>query len=86
VSAIVMLAIEPEAQVTAEGVETTSELETLRRLGVTTVQGYLLARPSVEHARVAAWQTRDWISHAGLTGPSHGVEDTHRSPGPATRT
>ncbi|MFC0810437.1 hypothetical protein ACFHWW_34230, partial [Ensifer sp. P24N7] len=29
----------------SEGVEPTSELETLRRLGVTKAQGYLLGRP-----------------------------------------
>lgn len=51
VTAIVMLAIDTDAQVTAEGVETTSELETLRRLDATTVQGYLLARPGVERSR-----------------------------------
>jgi PAS domain S-box-containing protein len=86
VTAIVMLAVDTEAQVTAEGVETTAELETLGGLGVTTVQGYLLARPSVERDRVQVWQTRDWITHAGLTGPSHGIEGTHRAPGPVTRT
>ena len=30
----------------AEGVETEAELDTLRRLGVTLIQGYLLGRPA----------------------------------------
>ena len=36
------------AQVIAEGVETQDELDTLARLGVTLMQGYLLARPTAE--------------------------------------
>jgi EAL domain-containing protein (putative c-di-GMP-specific phosphodiesterase class I) len=37
----------------AEGVETEAELETLRALGVTLIQGYLLGRPA------APWPTAD---------------------------
>lgn len=66
VTAIVLLALELEAAVTAEGVETTAELDTLRNLGVDTVQGYLLARPSTEPATWASWAERDWLRHAGL--------------------
>jgi PAS domain S-box-containing protein len=66
VTAIVMLALDTRAQVTAEGVETTSELEVLRRLGVDTVQGYLLARPSTDRSRLHTWQQRDWLTHAGV--------------------
>ncbi len=65
VTAIVLLALELDAAVTAEGVETTAELDVLRSLGVDTVQGYLLARPSVDPADWAAWATRDWPAHAG---------------------
>ena len=35
-------------RVVAEGVETRAELDTLRRMGVSLFQGYLLARPQVE--------------------------------------
>ena len=38
------------ATLIAEGVETQSELDTLARLGVTTMQGYLLGRPTVAPA------------------------------------
>jgi EAL domain-containing protein (putative c-di-GMP-specific phosphodiesterase class I) len=66
VTAIVVLAMELQADVTAEGVETTSELDVLRCLGVDTVQGYLLARPTPDRARLDGWGTRDWLTHAGL--------------------
>ena len=60
VTAVVLMALELGAEVTAEGVETAAELDTLRSLGVDAVQGYLLARPSTERADWAAWATRDW--------------------------
>jgi len=65
VTAIVLLGLELDAGVTAEGVETAAELDTLRSLGVDTVQGYLLARPSVEQAVWQAWAQRDWAAHVG---------------------
>jgi EAL domain-containing protein (putative c-di-GMP-specific phosphodiesterase class I) len=69
VTAIVLMALELEAAVTAEGAENAAEIDTLRSLGVDTVQGYLLARPTTDPAAWAAWSTRDWLTHAGLTGP-----------------
>jgi diguanylate cyclase (GGDEF)-like protein/PAS domain S-box-containing protein len=45
-SAFVRFAQETESIIVAEGVETAAELQTLRDLGVTNVQGYLLGRPS----------------------------------------
>lgn len=62
VTAVVLMALELGAEVTAEGVETPAELDTLRTLGVDAVQGYLLARPSTEHAVWQTWQTRDWAA------------------------
>ena len=62
VTAVVLMALELAAEVTAEGVETPAELETLRSLGVDAVQGYLLARPSTEPAVWASWATRDWAA------------------------
>jgi EAL domain-containing protein (putative c-di-GMP-specific phosphodiesterase class I) len=62
VTAVVLMALELAAEVTAEGVETPAELETLCSLGVDAVQGYLLARPSTEPAVWASWATRDWAA------------------------
>jgi EAL domain-containing protein (putative c-di-GMP-specific phosphodiesterase class I) len=44
-SALIALARETRISILAEGVETASELQTLRALGVTKAQGYYLARP-----------------------------------------
>lgn len=69
VTAIAVLALEMQAEVTGEGVETTAQLEVLRCLGVDTVQGYLLARPTLDRTRLDTWRTRDWLTHAGLALP-----------------
>ncbi len=61
VTALVLLALELDASVTAEGVETPSELETLATLGVDDVQGYLLAHPTADPARWQRWWTRNWL-------------------------
>jgi EAL domain-containing protein (putative c-di-GMP-specific phosphodiesterase class I) len=45
VTAIVLLALELEAAVTGEGVETPGELATLNTLGVDRAQGYHLGSP-----------------------------------------
>ena len=45
ISSIVTLARGMNMSVTAEGVETREQLETLRALGVNFAQGYLLGRP-----------------------------------------
>ena len=68
VTAIVLMALELDATVTAEGVETAAELDTLRSLGVDTVQGYLLARPSSDPRVWTRWAERDWLAHMGVTG------------------
>ncbi len=62
VTAIVLMALELGAAVTAEGVETPAELDTLRSLGVDTVQGFLIARPSHLPASWRAWADRDWLA------------------------
>lgn len=59
VTALVLLALDLGASVTAEGVETSSELQTLATLGVDCAQGYLLARPSLDHARWRRWLDPD---------------------------
>jgi EAL domain-containing protein (putative c-di-GMP-specific phosphodiesterase class I)/DNA-binding NarL/FixJ family response regulator len=43
--ALISFGSEVEATIVAEGIETRAELDALRRLGVTTGQGYLLCRP-----------------------------------------
>ncbi|HVF19980.1 MAG TPA: EAL domain-containing protein, partial [Mycobacteriales bacterium] len=48
VSAFVLLAYELEATVLAEGVETADDLNAARRLGATSAQGYVIARPSID--------------------------------------
>lgn len=65
VTAIVLMALELDAEVVAEGVERRAELDVLRSLGVDAVQGYLLARPSGDRAVWAAWHRRDWATHVG---------------------
>jgi EAL domain-containing protein (putative c-di-GMP-specific phosphodiesterase class I) len=47
-SALVAFSRETGSQLVAEGVETESELHTLRNLGVKVVQGYLFGQPSAE--------------------------------------
>ncbi len=44
-TAMVTFAAELQAELVAEGVETVAEFETVRRLGIGTIQGYLLGRP-----------------------------------------
>ncbi|MFO1219404.1 MAG: EAL domain-containing protein [Burkholderiaceae bacterium] len=53
VRAVMMLGQALSKQVVAEGIETTAQLATLRRLGVPLGQGYLLSRP-LEPGQVAA--------------------------------
>lgn len=57
VTAIVLMALEMGATVTGEGVETTAELDTLVSLGVDHAQGYLLGRPTLDHADWGCWAT-----------------------------
>ena len=45
IEALVRYAWQTDSQLVAEGVETTAELEHLRRLGVGAAQGYVIARP-----------------------------------------
>ena len=55
ITALVLLALDLNATIVAEGVETVAELNTLASLGVDCAQGYLLARPSTEPARWRRW-------------------------------
>jgi EAL domain-containing protein (putative c-di-GMP-specific phosphodiesterase class I) len=55
VRAFVALAADLGATVVAEGVETTADLNAVRDLGISAVQGFLLARPSTDPSALARW-------------------------------
>lgn len=55
VKAFVMLAKDLAATVIGEGVEDGADLATARDLGVSAVQGYLLARPTTDRADLSRW-------------------------------
>jgi PAS domain S-box-containing protein len=61
VTALVLLALDLDATVVGEGIESPSELETLAALGVDCGQGYLLARPSTDRIRWRRWFGRNWL-------------------------
>ncbi|MDP1928734.1 MAG: EAL domain-containing protein [Thiobacillus sp.] len=53
----------------AEGVENTSQLEILRKLGCPVVQGYLFSRP-VPAERIVELLQRDWLQELGTSSDS----------------
>ena len=55
VTAMVQMGRSLQIEVLAEGVETVAQMQLLRQLGCTLVQGYLVARP------MDAQQTRHWL-------------------------
>jgi hypothetical protein len=59
-----------DAEILAEGVETIAEVETLRRLGVSLGQGFVLARPG------GPWAELDSEARAVLTQPPPAVAPT----------
>lgn len=60
VTALVLLALDLGATVTAEGVETSPEYEALAVLGVDNAQGFLLGKPTTDVARWRAWADKTW--------------------------
>jgi PAS domain S-box-containing protein len=70
ITALVLLALDLRAAVTAEGAEQAAELEALLDLGVDHVQGYLLARPTTDRAAWARWWGRNWIPSTSARRPS----------------
>jgi PAS domain S-box-containing protein len=60
VTALVLLALELDAEIVAEGVETEAELFAILDLGIDLAQGYHLARPAREPSVWRSWATRDW--------------------------
>ena len=75
VTALVLLALDLDATVVAEGVETLPELTTLATLGVDCAQGYLLARPSTDHSRWRRWADagRVWETGQHQSGSGRSV-------------
>jgi EAL domain-containing protein (putative c-di-GMP-specific phosphodiesterase class I) len=69
VTTFVLLALDIGATVVAEGVERRQELDVLASLGVDAIQGYLLARPSVDVRDLYAW--------ASVDGPMPWMRDAH---------
>ncbi len=71
VRAVVGIATQLGATVTAEGVETTEQLEQVRQVGCTDVQGYLVSRP------LTAEKAAEFLGDASLSDPAclkhHGV-------------
>lgn len=61
VTALVLLALDLDAAVTGEGIETASELQTLAALGVDSGQGYLLGRPGTNPSSWQEWGSRNWL-------------------------
>jgi EAL domain-containing protein (putative c-di-GMP-specific phosphodiesterase class I) len=67
VTAVVLLALELDASITAEGVETYAELETLVALGADHAQGYYLARPDTLRSTWQSWGNRRWLAPATVS-------------------
>jgi EAL domain-containing protein (putative c-di-GMP-specific phosphodiesterase class I) len=67
VTAVVLLALELDATITAEGVETRAQIETVAVLGIDHVQGSLLARPDTSAVTWRSWENRRWVSAIDLT-------------------
>jgi EAL domain-containing protein (putative c-di-GMP-specific phosphodiesterase class I) len=73
VTAIVLLALELDASITAEGVETRDELHTVESLGVDHAQGFHLGRPDTLASTWRSWSGRRWM--APLFVPAPAVRD-----------
>lgn len=61
VTAIMLLALDLRASVTAEGVERPEELAALVDLGVEHAQGYLISCPSLDREQWRRWPQVDWV-------------------------
>ncbi|HVA76132.1 MAG TPA: EAL domain-containing protein [Acidimicrobiales bacterium] len=69
ITAIMLLALDLGASVTAEGIERPEELDALTTLGVDHAQGYLICRPSTDADEWERWRHTHWIErpYAALT-------------------
>jgi EAL domain-containing protein (putative c-di-GMP-specific phosphodiesterase class I) len=69
VTAVVLFALELDASITAEGIETRDELHALAALGVDHAQGHHLARPDTSAATWQSWLGRRWLSPSYVQRP-----------------
>ena len=77
VTAVVLVALEMDASVTAEGIETAEALQVVGSLGVDSAQGYLIGKPTTDRRAWQRWQTADWPFSdlpALLPGPARRTE------------
>lgn len=65
ITAVVVLAQELGATVTAEGIESYADLVAVASLGVDDAQGYYLARPTTDAIQWAGWSQTDWTVAVG---------------------
>jgi EAL domain-containing protein (putative c-di-GMP-specific phosphodiesterase class I) len=70
VTAIVLLALELDATITAEGVETPEELATVESLGVDHAQGFHLGRPETLASTWRSWSGRRWMAPLFIPAPA----------------
>ena len=70
VTAIVLLALELDATITAEGIETRAELDTVESLGVDYAQGFHIGRPDTTAATWRSWSGRSWMAPLFVAAPA----------------
>lgn len=83
VTALMLLALDLNATLTAEGVETVPELTVIATLGVDNAQGYLLGRPTIDQRRWRSWHNRTW--HCIATREHAGTLTHNLGPPPKPR-
>ncbi len=71
VTALVLLALDLGAALTAEGVETAAELHALTTLGVDNAQGYFLGKPTTDRRHWNTWTGKTWTTRTSSTSPSN---------------
>jgi EAL domain-containing protein (putative c-di-GMP-specific phosphodiesterase class I) len=70
VTAIVLLALELDATITAEGIETREELDAVESLGVDHAQGFHIGRPDTSAATWRSWSGRLWLAPLFVPAPA----------------
>jgi EAL domain-containing protein (putative c-di-GMP-specific phosphodiesterase class I) len=70
VTAIVLLAMELDATITAEGIENRDELATVESLGVDHAQGFHLGHPDTLSSTWRSWSGRTWMAPLFVSAPA----------------
>ncbi len=82
ISAIVALAKALDMETTAEGIETLDQLDLIRNLGVSHVQGYVYSQPVTNEELINRIESGDWvIVPAGPAKQRHDRQSTFRKVG-----